>query len=64
MNQLVLTNEEDADYHAFKTMIATHDAFFYQKSCYALFMLFGNHLRGIYITCCLQRNLPKEQLLN
>jgi hypothetical protein len=27
MNQLELTNEEDAEYCAFKTMIATHDAF-------------------------------------
>jgi hypothetical protein len=27
MNQFVLTDEEDAEYHAFETMIATHDAF-------------------------------------
>jgi hypothetical protein len=27
MNRVVLTDEEDAEYHAFKTMIATHDAF-------------------------------------
>jgi hypothetical protein len=27
MNQLVLTVEEDAEYSAFETMIATHDAF-------------------------------------
>ncbi len=27
MNRLVLTDEEDAEYHAFETMIATHDAF-------------------------------------
>jgi hypothetical protein len=26
MNQLVLTDEEDAEYHAFETMIATHNA--------------------------------------
>jgi hypothetical protein len=27
MNQFILTDEEDAEYHAFETMIATHDAF-------------------------------------
>jgi hypothetical protein len=27
MNRLVLTNEEDAEYCSFETMIATHDAF-------------------------------------
>jgi hypothetical protein len=27
MNRLVLTDEEDAEYRAFETMIATHDAF-------------------------------------
>jgi hypothetical protein len=27
MNQLVLTDEKDAEYCAFKTMIATHDVF-------------------------------------
>ena len=27
MNRLVLTDEEDVSYHAFETMIATHDAF-------------------------------------
>jgi hypothetical protein len=27
MNQLVLTGEEDAEYHAFESVIATHDAF-------------------------------------
>jgi hypothetical protein len=26
MNQLVLTDEEDAEYRAFETMMATHDA--------------------------------------
>jgi hypothetical protein len=26
LNRLVLTDEEDADYRAFETMIATHDA--------------------------------------
>jgi hypothetical protein len=31
MNQLVLTDEEDAKYRAFKTMIATHDAFCLSK---------------------------------
>jgi hypothetical protein len=31
MNQLVLTNEEDAEYCAFETMIATHDAFCLSK---------------------------------
>jgi hypothetical protein len=27
MNQLVLINEEDAEYHAFECMIASYDAF-------------------------------------
>jgi hypothetical protein len=36
MNRLVLTDEEDAEYCAFETMIATHDAFVHQKSCCAL----------------------------
>ncbi len=31
MNQLVLTNEEDAEYHAFECMIVTHDAFCLSK---------------------------------
>jgi hypothetical protein len=31
MNQLVLTDEENAEYRAFETMIATHDAFFSSK---------------------------------
>jgi hypothetical protein len=31
MNQLVLTNEEDAEYHTFECMIATHDAFCLSK---------------------------------
>ncbi len=38
MNQLVLTDEEDAEYHAFETMIATHDAF-----CSSKVMLFTFH---------------------
>jgi hypothetical protein len=59
MNGLVPTDEEDAKYRAFETMIATHDALFHQKSCCALSMLFGNPLNGIYIICCHQINLPK-----
>ncbi len=31
MNQLVLTDEEDAEYRAFETMMATHDAFCLSK---------------------------------
>ena len=31
MNRLVLTDEYDAEYRAFETMIATHDAFFSSK---------------------------------
>jgi hypothetical protein len=31
MNQLVFTDEEDAEYCAFETMIATHDAFCWSK---------------------------------
>ena len=56
---LVLTDEEDAEYRAFESVIATHDAFFHQKSCCALSMPFGNPLNGIYIICCRQRNLLK-----
>jgi hypothetical protein len=32
MNRLVLTDKEDAEYRAFETMIATHDAFCSSKS--------------------------------
>ncbi len=64
MNQLVLPDEEDAEYRAFESVIATHDAFLHQKSCCALSMLFGNPLNGMYIICCCQRNLLKGSWLN
>jgi hypothetical protein len=38
MNRLVLTDEEDAEYCAFETMIATHDAF-----CSSKVMLCPDH---------------------
>jgi hypothetical protein len=59
MNQLVLTDEEDAEYCAFETMIATHDVCCSSKVICALSMLFGNPLIGIYLNCSRQRNLPK-----
>ncbi len=64
MNWLVLTNEEDAEYCAFECMIATHDAFCLSKVMLCTFHAVWQPLNGIYITCCIQRNLQQEILLN
>ncbi len=59
MNRLVLTDEEDAEYCAFESVIATHDAFSSSKVMLCTFHAVDNPLNGMYIICCHQRNLPK-----
>jgi hypothetical protein len=65
MNQLVLTDEEDVEYCAFNTMIATHDALCLSKVMLCTFDADWQPFKwDVYITCWLQRNLPKGKLLN
>jgi hypothetical protein len=57
MNWLDLTDEEDAEYHAFKTMIATHDAFCVSKVMLCTLHAVWQQFKWDTITCC----LPKEK---
>jgi hypothetical protein len=61
MNQLALTDEEDAEYRAFETMIATHDAFCSSKVMFCTVHAVWQPFKCNIYTCCLQRNLPKEK---
>ncbi len=63
LNRLVLTDEEDAEYRSFETMIATHDSFKKSKVMICFFMLFGNH-SSVMSTHCFQENQHRETQLN
>jgi hypothetical protein len=56
MYQLVLTNEEDAEYCAFKCMIATHDAF-----CLSKVMLYTFHVVWLLFKWDIYNLLPSKK---
>ncbi len=51
MNHLLLTDEEDAEYGSFESLIATNEKLKNQKLCCVFSMQNGNHLNVIYILC-------------
>jgi hypothetical protein len=50
LNQLVLTDKEDAEYCSFENLFVTHEMFDLQLSCSEHFVQYGNHLRETFIT--------------
>ncbi len=60
LNRLVITDEEDAEYCSFETLILTHEMFRSSMLCYACFMQYGNLLRETYIICYRLKNQKLE----
>ncbi len=64
MNRLVLTDEEDAEYRSFESLIATNDRFKLSKVMLCIFhAIYGNHLNAIYILY-VQKYQKRDNLLN
>ncbi len=63
LNRLVLTDEEDAEYRSFESMIATQDFFKNSKVMLCIFHVFGNH-SSVMSTHCFQENQHRENQLN
>ncbi len=63
MNRLVLTDEEDAEYHAFETMIATHDAFCSSKVMLCTFHAVWQPFKRDIYNLLPSKKSPKGQII-
>jgi hypothetical protein len=63
MNQLVLTDEEDAEYCAFETMIATHDAFCSSKVMLCTFHAVWQHFKRDMYNLLPSKKSPKGKVI-
>jgi hypothetical protein len=63
MNQLVLTDEEDAEYCAFESVIATHDAFSSSKVMLCTFHAVWLPFKRDKYNLLLSKKSPKRKLI-
>jgi hypothetical protein len=63
MNGLVLTDEEDAEYHAFESVIATHDAFSSSKVMLCTFHAIWQPFKRDIHNLLPSKKSPKGKLL-
>jgi hypothetical protein len=63
MNRLVLTDEEDAEYCAFETMIATHDAFCSSKVMLCSFHAIWQPIEWDEYNLLLSKKSPKGKVI-
>jgi hypothetical protein len=63
MNQLVLTDEEDAEYPVFETMIATHDAFCSSKVILCTFHAVWQPFKRDIYNLLLSKKSPKGKVI-
>ncbi len=63
MNQLVLTDEEDAEYCAFETMIATHDAFCSSKVVLCTFHAVWQPFKRDLYNLLPSKKIPKGKII-